>query len=325
MNSPRMNELSRISPVTDEQAACLVSPATLADLAAQVTAMPPAPRPGPDPAPAAPAAPRGPRGSRGSRSPRRARRWLIGAPLAAGLAVAALVIGWLGHPGQRLGPVPVGPPAAQALSFTTSGGYITVIVRDPLADAARYNAEFARHRLDIRLRLVPASPSIVGTVVEFSVTQGASPITPITATGRCYTGGGGSACPVGLRVPEHFRGQAVLVFGRAARPGEQYESTASAFAPGEVMHGMTVTGQTVASVLAQLRARHVTVPVFNYDDHGDGRLLRPGQVPGRWFVYDAAPWAPQQVMLFVGPAPAPPPAAPPQPGTPVPSPTAASS
>jgi hypothetical protein len=276
-----MNPVTRISPVTDAEAARMARPETLADLAGQITAMPPTP-------------PGGLAASRGTGRWAGKGRWLIGLPVAAALAIALLVITSLGRPGQRVGPVTVGPPAAQALSFSRHGGALTVIVRDPLADQARYRAEFARHHLHITLKLVPVSPSLVGTVVYLS-----GDITPITAHGRCYTGGGGAACPVGVRVPASFHGQAQVVFGRAARPGEQYESTASAFAPGEVMHGMHVTGLRVAQVLAMLRHRGVSVPWFNYAHRGYARNLR--SVPGTWFVYDAVPWASQQVMLFVGP------------------------
>ena len=159
---------------------------------------------------------------------------------------------------------------------------------------ARYRAEFAQHHLRITLRLVPASPSLVGTVVYLS-----GDITPITAHGQCYTPGGGAACPVGVRVPANFHGQAEVVFGRAARPGERYESTASAFAPGELLHGMRITGDRVAQVLAMLRHRGVRVPLFNYAHRGYARNLR--SVPGTWFVYDAVPWAPGQVLLFARP------------------------
>ena len=65
---------------------------------------------------------------------------------------------------------------------------------------------------------------------------------------------------------------------------------------------MHFRGRTVAAVLAMLRERHVTVPVFHYTTKNIGKLLRPGKVPGTWYVYDADPWAPGQVMLWVGPA-----------------------
>jgi hypothetical protein len=301
-----MSQISRICPVTDAEAERIVRPATFADLAGRITASPAAAADG-TPYPAA--------------SSRARRRWLIGAPLAAGLAAAVLLVTWLASPAQRVGPARTGPQAvqaAQALSFTTSGRYITVIVRNPLADPSRYRAEFAAHHLDITLTLVPASPSLVGTLV-YSGQSGGADITPITAQGKCYTGGGGSACPVGVRIPVDFRGQAQLAFGRAARPGERYESTAPATAPGEVMHGMRFRGDTVRQVLAMLRERHVTVPVFNYARQGDVRNV--SHVPGTWYVYDADPWASQQVMLSVGPTKTPPAGGSPQPGTPVPSPT----
>jgi hypothetical protein len=88
------------------------------------------------------------------------------------------------------------------------------------------------------------------------------------------------------------------------------------------MHGIRVTGRTVAQVLAMLRHRGVSVPRFNYAHRGYARNLR--SVPGTWFVYDAVPWAPQQVMLFVGPTRTPHyGSGRPVPGTPRPSPTAA--
>lgn len=278
-----MNPVSRISPVSDAEAARLVSDDALADLAGQIMSA------------AAPQA------AHPRQAPSRRRRWLIGIPLAAGLATAVLIATLIGRPGARMGPLSVGPAKAeaQALAFKKDGRFIDVIVRNPVADPERYRAEFKAHGLDITLHLVPASPSIVGTVVEFSTSKPG--ITPITATGKCVTGGGGNICPVGLRIPLDYRGQADLVFGRAAGPGERYESTAAATAPGEVMHGLHFQGRTVAAVLAMLRKRHVTVPVFHYTVKNIGKLLRPGKVPGTWYVYDADPWAPGQVMLWAGP------------------------
>lgn len=213
------------------------------------------------------------------------------------------------------------PVRAQVLSFVRHGQYIDVIVRDPVADPAQYRAEFARHHLNITLKLLPVSPSIVGTVVYFGGNH-ASAITPITATGACHEASGTDQCPVGVRVPVHFRGQADLVFGRAARPGEHYESTASAFAPGEVMHGMNIHGKTVARVEAMLRRRHATVARFNVA--GNSAASNVTSVPGRWYVYDAVPWAQHQVLLFVGPSRTEPKAGAPVPGSPAPSPSPSS-
>jgi len=319
-----MNQLSKIARVTDAEAARLARPDTMAGLATQITAGPAYAASSPGLAGSArPAA--SPAGARS-----RARRaWLLGVPLAAGIAAAAVIVALAVHPasrapsgqaGRQLPSAPAGNGQVQAhvLSFVRHGRYIDVIVRDPSADPAQYRAEFARHHLNITLKLVPASPSIVGTVVYFGGTH-ANSITPITAVGACHVASGGDRCPVGVRVPVHFRGQADLVFGRAARPGEQYESTASAFAPGEAMHGLNIHGKTVAQVEAMLSRRHVTAARFNVERKGIARNLR--RAPGQWYVYDAVPWAPRQVLLFVGPSRTQPPAGAPVSGSPAPSPS----
>jgi hypothetical protein len=96
------------------------------------------------------------------------------------------------------------------------------------------------------------------------------------------------------------------MFGRAARPGENYLSAAQADGPGEAMHGLSYRGRTVADVLAMLRKRHVTVPQYRYEgpDGASGPYqhgVPPGQVQPGWYVHNAVPWAKDQVLLFVGP------------------------
>ena len=283
-----MNQVSRISPFTDDEAARMARPEALDDLAAQITATPFRP---------AVSRPSAGRLAVGSRSPAR-RRWLISVPLAVGLAAAALVATSAGHPGQRVGPISVGPAAAQAqaLSFTSGPGFITVIVRDPLADPARYRAEFARHHLNVELKLLPASPSLTGTVI-FSEGDG---IEAINARGRCSADLESETCPVGVRIPDNYRGFGEVIFARAAKPGEEYESMAnSALLPGEAMHGMTIQGQTAAQVVAALRQRHLTA-VFQREDTTENA---PTTVvpPGSWLVAAAVPWAPGEVLLQIVP------------------------
>ena len=280
-----MNDFSSIAELaatSDAEAARLVADDTHADLIARITATPyqATRRNG--------AAVRPPLVTRG--------RLAIGLPAASAVAAAALLITSSIQHGHHLGPAIGRATKAELLSFTRHGRYIDVIVRDPLADAKKYNAEFKAHGLHITLSLVAASPSLVGTLVY---SDGSSAIRPITAVGKCWTGGGGSQCPVGVRVPIHYHGKADLVFGRAARPGEHYETTTSATARGEVLHGLHVVGRRVAAVLAMLRKRHVTVGEYNYQKPGRGGVLGR-HVPLNWFVYDADAWAPGQVMLFVG-------------------------
>ncbi len=308
-----MNPISQICPVTDSEVARLLRGDTMAALGDDIVraaAVPLADRPLADgpladvllAAALSPTAGPAPHHSVRRRSARNRtrRRVLIGVPAAAALAAACLIATSLGAPGQHLGPVAVGPPKAQAaaLSFTREGGYIRVIVRNPVADPRRYRAEFAKYHLDISLTLVPVSPSIVGTVVEESQSAGSSGLTAITAVGKCYTGGGGNVCPVGVNVPIDFRGSATLVFGRAARPGEQYESAGQATAPGEAMHGIHFVGKTVTAVLAMLARRGITVPQWRVQRAGQCYTEVRHTVPGNWLVYQAVPWAPGQVLLW---------------------------
>ncbi|MEV5706563.1 hypothetical protein [Actinoallomurus sp. NPDC052274] len=278
--------IGRLAPITDEEAAHMVSPGTKNDLAERITST---------------AAPE-------RAAARRRRGLIIGLPLAAaGIAasvVAASVLSGSPHPGEQASHAPQSvSPKVQlaALTFSTQGRYLVVKVKDPLADPARYRKEFAAHGMNIDLRLVPVSPSIVGTVV---MSEGG--IKDITARGKCVTGGGGAECPVGVKIPIGYKEHATVVFGRAARPGEHYDSTTFADAPGEVMHGLAYRGRTVAEVLAMLKKRHVTVPQYRYEAaNGDNRPYQNGVPPEKvepgWFVHDASPWAPGQVMLFVGP------------------------
>jgi hypothetical protein len=320
-----MIEITRISPVIDNEAARLARPQTLADLASQITATPVDQPDGYRRA-----------GKRTGRATK--RRALLAIPLVAGLSAAAAFVAVAasstsappatsGQASGRALPSGQASPsrqvqptttAAPALAFTTSSSSITVIVRDPLADPAVYRAEFAAHHLNITLQMSPVSPSLVGAVFYMDEPGTGPHLIPITAKGACNTPGGGDLCPVGVKVPAGFHGPATIAFGRAARPREQYISTGSAFAPGEAMHAMTIKGKTVAQVVAQLRARHVSVARFNVESRTGSTNAH--SVPDGWYVYDAVPWAPGEVLLFVGRTLHEPVQAPAK-GTPVPYPT----
>lgn len=277
-----MHEITRISPVTDAEAARLVSPAALADLAGEIMATPPPPG-----------------RLRGSRPrPSRRRLLLAGGSLVALAGAAVLLVAVFG----RGSDMSDSPAAIRALSFTKEHGYIRVIVRNPLADQSWYDADFARHHMNIRLDLVAVSPSLVGTVVMIDTMPGTSNFSTITARGRCWTGGGGGACPVGLKVPLGFRGQALITFGRAAKPGEQYESVGSVFSPGEALQGLRsrVILRRVSAVWPLLAQHRVTVAVCRDASNSD---IDPAKVPGNWYVTDVLPWARGQIIVSVGPRP----------------------
>jgi len=273
-----MNQIGRI-PVTDEQAERMVSPDTLADLVSQITATPPGP----------PVI----RWRRG-RVPRRGM--LLGGSLAAAAAGAAAAL-VLGGASPAANPLPTA--AAKALTFTVNDGYITVIVKNPYADPDWYNADFKKHHLNVTLRMSPVSPSLVGQVIftDESPSGAGKQITAITAK-DCQSGGAGDECPVGIKVPLNFSGQYDVYFGRAARPGEQYATVGSAFAPTEALHGMKyIIGQPLSTVLTELGSRHLTAVL--HLPHASG-LESPGQSPGPWYVWGASPYASGKVMLWVG-------------------------
>ncbi|HEX9063979.1 MAG TPA: hypothetical protein VF843_02660 [Streptosporangiaceae bacterium] len=320
-----MNDLTErladLAAISDADATRLVSERTRADLAERIIAS------GSEVAadgrgliaagPAAgPAGPTGLGAGPGGRvvRMRARRRWVTAAAAAAGVAAAVLGLAFSISVGQDGGHHRPGRPVARVLAFIRHGRYIDVIVRNPYADPARYRAEFRAHHLNISLRLVPASPSIVGTVVYF---EGNSSLKVITAQGRCFTGGGGETCPIGFRVPLHYRGSAMLVFGRPARRGEKYESTAPATARGEALHGLRIDGLRVRAVLRLINERHVRVAIYNITTSSGGKLVR--HVPSSWFVTGADPWAPGQVMLFASPTRQPQPVPQPSSGQPAPS------
>jgi hypothetical protein len=220
---------------------------------------------------------------------------LVAAAMTAVAAVAAVTAVAV-LPGQQAAQQGTGSPG-QLLSFTRDGGYIDVIIRNPLDDPARYRAEFAEHGMDITLDLVPVSPSLVGTLVVGYSGSGITAITPAS----CDRGAG--TCPaIGIRIPVGFHGPATIEFGRAARPGEQYLAVGPATALGEPMHGMSYVCRDVSAVLAMLSQRHVSA-VVRYPTAAGGKVMFGADVlpaPWTWYVNEATLFAPGQVMLWVG-------------------------
>jgi hypothetical protein len=173
------------------------------------------------------------------------RRHLRVALIAAAIAIgAAAIFGVVSELRQA-------PPAAAAVEFHTSGSYIVATVENPFAAERQLDDAFAAQHLDITLKLVPVSPSLVGSVVYMGSSAGASDIGVLYSATRQAPGG---PLPIGLRIPVDFKGQADIVLGRTARPSETYVSTGDAFAPGEVLHGSGLVGMRVSAALLKLKA-----------------------------------------------------------------------
>ncbi|RFS83546.1 hypothetical protein D0T12_21155 [Actinomadura spongiicola] len=247
--------------------------------------------------------------------PRTRRRWTVGLPVAVGVACAVAVVALVVQPAERTedgkrprpGPSTSGRPGGfdplpvAALSFTRRKDHIEVRIKDPLADPRRYEKEFAAHGMNIKLSMVPASPSVVGTIVFQDEGEGPDERKIETIEeGRCVTGGGGDGkCLRGLRIPIGYRNSAEIAFGREPRPGEHYNSTNSAFAPGEALHCFDIRGLTVEQADRRLKQRKVTATMFHWETANYGYTEGRAELPGNWYVTDADPWAPGQVMLSI--------------------------
>lgn len=153
--------------------------------------------------------------------------------------------------------------AEAAVQFSQDGGgYIVAIVKDPFAARDQLRAAFAAHGLDIDLKLVPVSPSLVGSVVSLGIDGRSSGIETLHDTK--YAGPKGEQT-VGLRIPTEFKGHASIVLGRPAKPGETYDSAGDAFVPGEALQGVDLVGMKVAAAVNLLDEMGLTV-AWRVDD-----------------------------------------------------------
>lgn len=216
----------------------------------------------------------------------RARSWKLAASVG-GVAAAATVVAIMLFAGSAA----VGPTRAIALG-TTPNGDITVTVTDPFVAQKELDQEIAAAGLNVEITLVPVSPSLVGTVVEISDPDNGPQIEAL-GRGPCVTGGGG--CSIGIEIPRNFKGSGDATLGRPARPGEDYESTTSAFAPGEALHCSPIFNEQVSQALPWLADQHVTVWWGNtFPASGDDTHTPPA---GSDYIVDAQPVAQGQVWL----------------------------
>jgi hypothetical protein len=183
----------------------------------------------------------------------------------------------------------VSPVSAQAVTFRSSpSGDIIATVTDPFAAQAQLNAAFSKQGLKITVKLLPASPSTVGTVLASDESNSAtSQITPLQG-GHCLSGGGG--CAIGIEIPRDFSGEGTIYLGRPAKPGEQYESTTSAFAPGEPLHCSGLLGARVSAALPVLQKDGLTAVEWRENAEsapGVSRSVTLSQPPAQNYTWDA--------------------------------------
>src|SRR4029077_19907236 len=104
-----------------------------------------------------------------------------------------------------------------------------------------------------------------------------------------------------------FTGRAYIPLGRPARPGEQYESQASAFAPGEALHCSRLLGARVATALPVLQAHELTVTWRENTTRtaSDGTTTSfsatDATAPANNYIWEGLMTAPGKVMIWTEP------------------------
>lgn len=226
----------------------------------------------------------------GGRWPRLARGLTV--PVLAGVAACAVVATAIAlfvsapavnHGGHGVAIIHTAPVSFRYPTRGPGSGYIVATVTNPFAAQSSLDAAFEAAGLHIVVTLLPVSPSLVGTIVYTDV-----PFQTLTG-GACTTEGGGiGACPVGLKIPRNFTGQGAITLGRPARPGESYESTASAFAPGESLHCTDILGERVGTAVPELAADQIT-PRWHFAAPGPPVTPNDTPPPGGYFIIGGYP------------------------------------
>ncbi|MEA2520561.1 MAG: hypothetical protein QOI81_207, partial [Actinomycetota bacterium] len=197
------------------------------------------------------------------------------------------------------------PKEALAVTFGERKGYISAVFTDPAAAKEAIDAAFARRGFDINVSLVPASPSLVGTVGAMSEDPLAQQheIKILHDTG-CWTEGGGQRCPIGLLIPKDFAGHASIEVGRVAQPGEKYGLGNQAFFPGENLHCSGIAGMTVEQAMPVLQDLGVQVMWRSMDRSiDDVRGIDPPAVAHQFVQYDGETVASGLDWVWVSPTP----------------------
>ncbi|MEV0148686.1 MULTISPECIES: hypothetical protein [unclassified Nonomuraea] len=227
-------------------------------------------------------------------APPRGRRPLVlrvAVPGVALLAAAFLGLSWLLPAGLGLG-----PGTAAALDIKKEDGYYVIEVKDLYADSATYEAQLRDAGLDVTLRVIPSTPSWVGSIFPTSPTDNRylDEIKTIDQPGGCDKMGG---CPIGVKIPENFQGPAEITLGREAQPGEQFENGTSIDALGEPLHCLPYIGRPVSEVRTMLQERGVTVQSFTDMDPESGGTKET--VPDSWLVESGTMNEPGKATLSV--------------------------
>ncbi|MEV0351605.1 hypothetical protein AB0H88_38035 [Nonomuraea sp. NPDC050680] len=228
---------------------------------------------------------------------RRRLSWRIALPAAPVIVATVTVLGWTtGLPG-------FGPRPVAALDIKQEDGYYVVQVKDVYADPENYEAQLRAVGLDVSLRVIPATPGLVGRILATDGQEVVDQIKTIDRPGPCDKVGG---CPIGLKIPVGYAGSAYISLGREARPGESFQSGTSISALGEPLHCVPHLNKTVAEVRALLKERGIAIRGFYVADprRGSGGE-ETSSVPDSWYVQGGYLDMPGKATIFAFSAPMP--------------------
>lgn len=213
----------------------------------------------------------------------RHRRLAIAVPTVAAVAAVALAI----SAALPAGSGPIGPAPAHALQITKDDAYVSIKIKDTLADPERYRKELAKYNLNVELTLAPAAPEQVGRVIFTE--EGDSGLEYIEAPGDCTANGN---CSVGIKIPVDFKSYAKIVIGRTPMPGEEIEGGS----PEVKAQARDLVGRTVADALEILASNGQTA---SYRVGWESIEAPADKVPTDWIVVDAIPMPNKVIALWV--------------------------
>jgi hypothetical protein len=149
--------------------------------------------------------------------------------------------------------IPGGTTRAQAaIEVQTSNGRYVIRLTRLAEDTATVEAELEALGLDVKIDFVPASPSVVGTLVAAMGGDGTEEFTPPS----------GPADPVpSISVPLEYDSQLTLYIARPAEAGEDYVTSRAlgAESQGEALHGSHIFNMKVKEAIRVLQDRSLTV------------------------------------------------------------------
>lgn len=151
------------------------------------------------------------------------------------------------------------PVAYGGIELERDGAYYLVTITDPNRDPQSLTAALKSRGLNITLMPAPVSPSLVGSIPGTTMSEGGQTITALGPEPCTVPMEPTQGCVVGLRVPVGFAGEATVVVGRAALPGEDYGAAESSVSPGELFACQDLLGRPVPDVVAELQAAGVSV------------------------------------------------------------------